>query len=162
MGIVKIGDREFNAHALPPKEHAWFMARVHEFAKQIDCPLARFAAVKLKGVTGKDRKTAIRAFLSLPGWDSPGKDAVAEILVSLPTVILLCRLAIDPEPGYEELKALITDPAQTYAALCKAMAPPTNEEIIARNRAFRARLTNRPQKGEDGEPCQQASPVETL
>ena len=142
MRDLKLGETVFKVKPITEKIRKWFLDLVIADAKDLDHPVARLIANKLQGVEGPDREYSLKALMSVKGWDNPPQELIDKILRTPAAVRTLARNVIVPDPGFELVETLITEDnsAEVYSLLCEAIAPPTKEEIIQRNRLIRDRV----------------------
>ncbi len=140
MKTVTIGDKQFEAVPFDDAKRAFYVDYISRTAKSIDKPILRFTQ-KLDGLTPEDRKSAIAGFLAKPDWDKPDDRSLRLARTEPDAVVCLCMLTLNPKLTEVEWQELIGETYESvYVDVCKALQPPSNEEIIAANKILRERM----------------------
>ena len=138
---IEIKGREFQVVGLVGEAFKRWTTVVEQLAKDHDKPLERFIK-KLGGVSDEDRKIAIAAFVTTPGWDTPPKYLCQWWAASPPGAAYLLRAACKPTLSEEEANELIgEDYHAIYCQIAKAINDPvTPAELNQQNEELKARL----------------------
>jgi tetratricopeptide (TPR) repeat protein len=107
--MLKLNGQDFTVRPFTDTTYAAWLGYVTQLAKDTDNPVARFLARHCEGLGPEQRREALAAWMSRPGWDAPEEEAIAAASTSRLGICALATYCLLPPPSWEEALTIVTE-----------------------------------------------------